>query len=225
MSEPRSVPAPSPDEVPHQVFLTPPPELDQWHPPVGYDGKPTDPNLTALAQGMRELLDTFTAANAPSEVTAAAAAKVAEATALLAPFEASEWDQLAGRRLDIPGRAQVLAPPYYVDEWSEHHVRARVRFSRFWLGGNGAVHGGALCLTFDDVLGRLANVAGRSVARTAYLNVAYRGIAPIDEELTLVGEIVREEGRKRFLSGKVFFGERLCAEADALFVALLRGQQ
>lgn len=225
MSDPKSVPAPPPDEIAHQIFLTPPPGRDQWHPETGYDGERSDPNLPVLAQGMREAIEAFTAANAPGEVMAAAASKLAEVTALLAPYAAGEEDQLAGRRLDIPGRGQVLVPPITVDEWSEHHLRARVRFGRFWLGGNGAVHGGALCLLFDDILGRLANVAGRSVARTAYLNVAYRSITPIDEELVLVGSIDREEGRKRFVTGQIWYGERLCAEADALFVALLPGQQ
>ncbi len=108
--------------------------------------------------------------------------------------------QLAGRRLELPARGQTLAPSFVADEWDDNMVRGRITFGRFHVGGNHAAHGGAISLAFDDILGRLANVAGRSVARTGYLNVSFRNIPPVDKELTLVGRFDREEGRKRFIT-------------------------
>ena len=57
-------------------------------------------------------------------------------------------------------------PFVWYDE-SEGHVRGRVVFRPFHLGGNGAAHGGTLPLLFDDVLGRLANSVGGRVAVAA----------------------------------------------------------
>jgi hypothetical protein len=76
----------------------------------------------------------------------------------------------------------------------EQHVVGRVAFGRFYLGGNGAAHGGAIPLVFDEVMGRLANTGGRPPSRTASLHVNYRSITPIERELQLTARFDREEG-------------------------------
>jgi len=77
---------------------------------------------------------------------------------------------------------------------------------------------------FDDLLGRLANAGGRRTSRTAYLTVNYRSITPIGRELRLEGRVDRQEGRKRFLTGRLFDGDTLCADAEGLFIELRPGQ-
>jgi hypothetical protein len=47
---------------------------------------------------------------------------------------------------------------------------------------------------------------------------------PIEPEWQLTARFDREEGRKRFLSGKRRDGGRLCADVEGLFVALRPGQ-
>ena len=168
--------------------------------------------------------DRFTAAQPPPQAAAQAAALLESVATLLEPFAVGERDQIAGRRLDLPGRGQTLVPPFYVDEWDSVSVRGRVTFTRFYLGGNGAAHGGVLPLFFDEVLGRLANVAGRRRSRTAYLHVDYRKITPIGKELRVAARFDREDGRKRFLSGEVADGAAVLAEAHGLFVELRPGQ-
>jgi hypothetical protein len=49
-------------------------------------------------------------------------------------------------------------------------------------------------------------------------------VTPIDEELTFDGRFDRVEGRKRFLSGRMYRGEVLVSEASGLFVELRLGQ-
>ena len=88
-----------------------------------------------------------------------------------------------GTRLDLPGRGHPLLLPFVAEEWTESAVRGRVVFSRIYLGGNGAAHGGTVPLLFDEVLGRLNSSGGRTVGRTAYLHVNYRHITPIGREL------------------------------------------
>lgn len=89
-----------------------------------------------------------------------------------------------------------------------------VTFGRYFLGGGGAVHGGAISLLFDEVLGRLASSGDRAPARTAYLHTDYRSITPIGEELAVRAWFVSEQGRKRILRATITHGDTLCAEAE-----------
>jgi acyl-coenzyme A thioesterase PaaI-like protein len=111
-----------------------------------------------------------------------------------------------------------------VEEGDAQQVRGTVTFGRYFLGGNGAVHGGAIPLLFDEVLGRLANTGDRPRARTAYLHVDFRSITPVGAKLDVRGWFVSEAGRKRLLRGELRHGDTLCAEAEGLFVQLKPGQ-
>lgn len=142
---------------------------------------------------------------------------------------ADEWGRLSGFAHELPGRGQTLIPPveYEVDDIEQTddlRLRARVRYDDYYLGGNSAVHGGAIPLVFDDVLGRLANSGGRSAARTAYLHIDFRSVTPVGRPLTLEARFEREEGRKRYLRGWLRDGDRLCVEVEGLFVQLRPGQ-
>lgn len=90
-----------------------------------------------------------------------------DVTEALAAHRVGEREQITGHRIDLPGRGQALTPAFHVDEWDEKHATGTFRLGRYYLGGNGAAHGGVIPLMFDEVLGRLANT-GRSRARTAY---------------------------------------------------------
>ncbi|HEY0934628.1 MAG TPA: PaaI family thioesterase, partial [Trebonia sp.] len=135
-----------------------------------------------------------------------------------------ESGQVAGQLVSLPGRAQLLVPPYQVDQLDDESMGGQVRFGRHYLGSNGAVHGGAISLLFDDVLGRLAAASGRPRSRTAYLHVDYRSVTPIEADLQIEARVEKEEGRKRFLHGVLRDRGRLCAESAGLFVALRPGQ-
>jgi acyl-coenzyme A thioesterase PaaI-like protein len=136
--------------------------------------------------------------------------------------EGLRWD---GWRGDLPGRGHPLLPPYRIESQTRTTLTARVRFTRFFLGGNGAAHGGAQGLVFDDLLGRCVNNFQPGVARTAYLKVDYRRITPVDVDLHAQVSVDRVEGRKRWCSGTITddAGAVLC-DCEALFLALLPGQ-
>ena len=122
------------------------------------------------------------------------------------------------------GQGQVTCPAVAYTWLGETEIRARVRFDRYFLGSNGAAHGGAVAFVMDEVAGRLCHLGGRSTARTAYLNTQYRSITPTDTDLDIFGVIEREEGRKRFLRLEIRNGDMLCATADVLMIALKVGQ-
>jgi hypothetical protein len=198
---------------------------DVWHTRrLPADDTLGGPDFGRLVAAMRLLQTRLNAASPPDDVVAATAERLEAIAADLAPYEVPEGHGPVGRREDLPGRGNPLLPPVVWEERSAEVARGRVVFSRYYLGGNGAAHGGTIPLLFDEVLGRLANSADRPPARTAYLHVNYRNITPIDRELVIEARYEREEGRKRWSSGRLLDGDLLLADAEGLFVQLLPGQ-
>jgi len=181
------------------------------------------PDFARMIEALRLVQERITAASLPDEVVAETAGVLEKLAATLGPYEVDESRQIAGRRMDLPGRGQALVPVLAIDDWDEQHVRARVTLGRFYLGAGGAAHGGVLSLIFDEILGRLANT-GRTRSRTAYLHVNYRNITPIGPELWVEAHVDRVEGRKRFLTGAIYHDGTLTAAAEGLFVELRPGQ-
>ncbi|WP_395108005.1 PaaI family thioesterase [Actinomadura sp. SCN-SB] len=195
-----------------------------WGAGAGDDSAPGGPEFAAMIDALRLLQDRITGAAPPPELLKELTRTFEHLAADLAPHTVPEREQITGHRTDLPGRGQTLVPVFDVEESDEQRVRGRIRFGRHYLGGNGAVHGGAIPLMFDEMLGRLANTGGRPISRTAYLHVDYRSITPIGKDLRAEAWFDREEGRKRFLRGTIHDGDTLCAEAEGLFVQLRPGQ-
>ena len=208
---------PKPRTVPHGHR-----RLPEWWEPLVVPAPPAG-YVEMIAQA-RLLLDALAAAVPDTDTVAHVTGALRDLTERLAEAEVDEFHQLSGRVENVPGRGQLLVPPAAIEHVDDFRIECSVTFTRHCLGGNGAVHGGTLPLLFDDILGLLAHSGGRPIARTAYLNVDYRSITPVDKPLRLVGEIVSEEGRKRVIRATLEHGDTLCAEAEGLFVALQHGQ-
>jgi len=172
----------------------------------------------------RLLLDALAAAVPDAGTVTHVTEHLRDLTERLAEAGVDESRQLSGRIEGVAGRGQLLVPPAVIEHVDDLRIECTVTFTRHYLGGNGAAHGGALPLLFDDILGRFAQGGGRPLARTAYLHVDYRSITPVGKPLRLVGEIVSEEGRKRLVRATLEDGDTVCAEAEGLFVELRRGQ-
>jgi hypothetical protein len=179
----------------------------------------------ALVAAQRLLQDRVAGAVLPPEEVDALTKQLRDLAEHLAQFQASEAERWDGWRPDLPGRALLLLPPYVIESVEPDSLSGRVTFTRFYLGGGHAAHGGSHTLLFDDVMGNLAGRQG-GVTRTAYLTVNYRKITPIDVELRFDVTLDKLEGRKRFLSARLRnpAGE-VVADADGLFLLLLPGQQ
>ncbi|MDV7352714.1 PaaI family thioesterase [Rhodococcus oxybenzonivorans] len=136
------------------------------------------------------------------------------------PMEADR----ASRRVGLSSRGHPTLVPFAVDYLDERVITATVEFTDEHLGGNGAVHGGMIPLLFDDLLGVFVGEKGQPHSRTAFLNVNYRKITPICTPLRVEGTIDRIEGRKTWVSGRLFHGSEVTADAEALFLRLLPGQ-
>ena len=183
------------------------------------------PDYGRFVEAVRALQDHVRAVDAPDEVITEAADLIENVTTLLAPYYADEWTSPSGRRMDLPNRGNILQVPTGLAKTQDGRIGGVARFRRYHLGRNGAVHGGALALLFDSVLGYTASKLTRSLyQRTAFLHVNYRNIAPIEKELQVDAGIERDEGRKIFVVGRLLDGETVLADAEALFVRLRPGQ-
>lgn len=202
---------------------------DEQHPGGGFNPpEPTEkggPDYHRFIESVRRLQDHARAVDAPDDVISEAADRLEELSALLAPFDADEWHSPSGRRMDLPMRGNLLTVPMNARKTDDGRIEGWARFGRFHLGRNGAVHGGSLGMLFDTVLGLTAAwLSGSRRQRTAYLKINYRNIVPIEKELRFDAGIDSDEGRKIFVSGRLFDGDTVLTEADALFVRLKPGQ-
>jgi acyl-coenzyme A thioesterase PaaI-like protein len=178
-----------------------------------------------LIAAQRLLQDRVAGAVLPPELLVDVTSQITALSDRLAEHQTAESARWDGWRPDLPGRAVPLLPAYVIDEQGAGRLRGHVTFTRFYLGGNGAAHGGSHTLLFDDVMGQLAKDAG-GVSRTAYLTVTYRRITPIDVELSFDCTLDRVEGRKRFVSARLYNGSgEVAADCSGLFLRLLPGQQ
>ena len=202
---------------------------NEAHPGGGFNPpEPTTrggPDYGRFVEAVRTLQDHTRAADAPDVVITKAADLVEAVSALLAPYDVDEWTTPSGRRMDLPNRGNIMQVPADLKKTADDEIGGTASFRRFHLGRNGAVHGGAVALLFDSVLGFAAfSLTSSLKQRTAYLHVNYRKIAPIEEELQVDAQIDREEGRKIFVTGRLLDGEAVLADAEALFVKLNPGQ-
>jgi len=183
------------------------------------------PGFGPFLTSMRRLQDLAVSADPDSDTWVQAAERVDELVALLEPFDAAEGVGPAGRVPDLPGGGSLLMAPFDVTEFEPDGVELTVRFSRFHVGGNNAVHGGVLPLLFDSVFGMVIHAAGRPISRTGFLHVDYRKVTPIDTQLTARGWIRATEGRKAFVNAELRDPDgALLAEANGLMIRLLPGQ-
>ena len=201
----------------------------QQHPGGGFNPpEPTTkggPDYGRFIDAVRRLQDHARAVDTPDEVITEAADQLEKLSALLAPYDADEWESPSGRRMDLFVRGNILTVPMSARKTEDGRVQGWARFARFHLGRNGAVHGGALGMLFDTVLGLTASVlTGSRRQRTAYLKINYRHIVPIEKKLQIDAGVDRVDGRKIFVSGRLTDGDTLLTEADALFVRLNPGQ-
>jgi acyl-coenzyme A thioesterase PaaI-like protein len=200
------------------------PDLSLWLGRPGVQDYPAGQAFGRLAAALRLLQDRVAGARPPEEVAASAADRLEELAGLLGEFSVGEPDQVAARLMTEPGRGQTLIPALDVDSWEGESVRGRMTFHRFHLGSNGAAHGGAISLFFDDLLGQLANAPGHPRARTAWIRVNYRRIIPIEHELVASADVSHRHGRKLTVAGELRDGDDVVADAEGLFIQLRSDQ-
>ena len=101
---------------------------------------------------------------------------------------------------------------------SNESVLAVTSVHPMFAGPPERVHGGIQALIVDEVMGALNRMRGRQ-AFTAYLNVNYRGPAPLNVDLSFRAWVDKIDGRKVFLKATGQGANNTFMDADGLFIA------
>ncbi|MCX4091197.1 PaaI family thioesterase [Nocardia sp. alder85J] len=183
------------------------------------------PHFGEYIEQVRGLMDRVRLSCPSDEAALAAIARLKELNDLLDDTVVDEWSVPGWVRRDLPANGNITLPPFVIDHADRDNVEARITFRTSHLGGNAAAHGGHIGVAFDSLLGTIASLYGESPTRTASLTIDYRSITPLNKELTARAWTDRREGRKIYVLGTLYDGDRLCAEANGLFLTLKPGQQ
>ena len=140
--------------------------------------------------------------------------------------EASVVDLRSGAFIDdspFIGRLNPLAAPIVARFDADHpdgpRVVGEVVFGAAYEGPPGCVHGGFIAGGFDEVLGLAQSYSGQP-GMTAQLDISYRSPTPLHRPIVYVAKVDGVEGRKIHASATLHDGDRLCAQAKALFVSM-----
>jgi len=201
-----------------------------------------------LAAAMREVITNLVSTTAEPEELAQAAEQLEAIAALLGSLPSGQsyegfseaanagaalraltetWDDDDPERFDffdhspLIGLSNPLSPPMVVDydPADPSRLTARANFGPAYEGPPGCVHGGYVAAVFDELLGATQSLSGIA-GMTAHLGVDYRSPTPLGEDLVLTGWLDRTEGRKIWAKAELHAGDRLCAESEALFIAM-----
>lgn len=190
-----------------------------------------------LAAAMRAVIERLTISDAPEEELSEAARRLEEygkhlenhptrdryegfgETAVADPEE-----QEGGGHFDFSpliGLSNPLAPPITMNSTDER-VYASVTFGSAYEGAPGCVHGGCVAAAFDEILGYAQTFSGHP-GMTGTLTTIYRSPTPIHTLLEFEAWLEKVDGRKVTCHGTLHAGDRLCAEASAIFVSMRPG--
>jgi acyl-coenzyme A thioesterase PaaI-like protein len=179
--------------------------------------------LSAAADRLEEMAEVLRAL--PGDASYSGFAEVANAGSIVDDHRAAALD--GGRTDDayaffdhspLIGLANPLSPPLTF-EFDTEQVRGFVTFGSAYEGPPGCVHGGYVAAAFDELLGAAQSLTGTQ-GMTARLEVNYRSPTPLHQPLRMEAFPTRRDGRKIYCEGRLWHGERLCAESTALFISL-----
>lgn len=189
---------------------------------------PPSPSLRRLADAIRQIISQTVLTAASAEVLDDVAADVERAVAKLAPHT-PVWEPSVPARpfadtqphdffpfSPMIGWYSPLAPPLEC-EVRDGGIYAHGTLGAAYEGPPGCVHGGVVAGLFDEILGA-ANIVAGVGAMTGTLTIMYRSPTPLYTELVFEARNVSIEGRKVRARGTVHAGDRLCAEAEGIFI-------
>jgi hypothetical protein len=127
-----------------------------------------------------------------------------------------------GTQSPVRGQYNPIAPPLSVETVGTPEgarIVGRARLGTAYEGPPHGVHGGFVAALFDEVLGAVQGLSP-PIGVTAKLNVTYRHLTPIDEELRLEGWIEEKRGRRLIARATCHAGDTLTAQAEGVFLAV-----
>ena len=188
-------------------------------------------DLRRAAEAMRRVIEQMVGTQAPDDALTSAADALAAVADQLDAYPAKRlWEGDFAETANsgdphaffdhspLIGKSNPLAPPIQL-EIRDGKVHGTARYGSAYEGPPGCVHGGHIAAAFDEVLGMTQSIGGRP-GMTGTLTVRYRKPTPLHTDLRFEAEVDRVEGRKTFTTGRLYAGDLLTAEADAVFIAV-----
>ncbi len=199
------------------------------------DAEPTADALAARRAGDagRRLLLGLIASRAPADVLDRAAADLDAIAERLAPYavrsryEGTEGISVAKGAIGntrvvenhlLLGLANPLAPPLTTERFDDGTVRARATYDMRYEGMPGWVHGGAIALAFDLVLGLAAGWVAQRPAMTGTLTLKYRRPSKLWTELVYEARAEPVGTRTIRAEGTLNGPDGVCVEAEGIWV-------
>ncbi|MCE2391550.1 MAG: hypothetical protein J4G09_08725 [Proteobacteria bacterium] len=189
----------------------------------------------ALAAELRELLAAFNTNGPPAAALAEALELARSLRARLEGPPRPRWYQSDDVKRPayadmspVRGRLNPVAPPLRIEVLERDPARLRVegraRLSLAYEAPPRGAHGGWVAALFDDLL---SSVQGLSPVPgyTRSLEVRFRAVTPLERELRLEAWLESESGRELRIKGECYAGEKLTAEAEAVFVKAALGEE
>lgn len=183
-----------------------------------------------LAAAMRKVIELLVTTEAPEDELCAAADRLERYAQRLEtqPQRHITWGSpeasiagTTGGFFDLSpliGLANPLSPP--ITLWVDGAiVRGTVVFGWAYQGPPGYVHGGLVAALFDETLGFAQSMLA-TPGMTGTLTVRYRKPTPLLTELRIEATVQRVDGRKIFTEARLYAGDTLTAEAEAVFISL-----
>jgi hypothetical protein len=116
------------------------------------------------------------------------------------------------------GKLNPLAPPLNL-KVEGNKVFGSVNFGSAYEGPPGHVHGGYIAAMFDDLLGCAQSLSDK-IGVTGTISIRFCAPTPLNTDLRLEGALDRIEGRKIYVTGKMYAGDLLTAEATGICITL-----
>ena len=179
---------------------------------------PESAAFAELIENLRALQRQIASTSPPDALAHDIAVQLAKLNQSLAPYGAAEVDRPYGKRWDLPGRGQALVPPLIVHQADDGSHRGHVTFDETHIGAGGVVHGGVIPLLFVELLGLFANAPGKPLSRMAYLRTDFRGPVRVGHQVKVEASLLRVEGRKIVVHGRIFEDGEDLAVSEALFI-------
>lgn len=203
----------------------------RWQEPAADQLTPDRLEARRLAEAMRRVIESLVGTGAPIGLVTAAADELERIAARFDGIPTDPEYQSYRETANIGddphasfelspfiGRANPLSPPITLRDEGDAVVATGV-FGAAYEGPPGCVHGGYVAAAFDELLGATQSLSG-APGMTGTLTVRYRSPTPLHTELRMVGRIRTIEGRKIFTDGTIHAGDRLCAEAEGIFISI-----
>ena len=195
---------------------------------------PVDPNALALANELRAVATALADREIGADVAIAALPLARELRGLLGGARRERWYDLdpgtptasEAARVSyqdlspLRGRLNPVAPPMRIERVEGPkglRLVGHARLSCTYEGPPHGVHGGMVAALFDEILGAAQNLTP-PVGVTAKLEIRYRHVTPIDEDLRFEAWVHENRKRRLWIHATCHAGETLTADARGLFV-------